>query len=120
MLRAGEVYDRPELVNLSAGRETSVREVVELLAEITGFEGEVAWDASRPDGQSRRRFDVAKARRDLDFECTTSLAEGLRRTVDWYRQNRDAARNVMTFPSTARSGRSGDAAAPGRAATSET
>jgi len=95
ILRAAEVYDEPALVNLSAGREHSVREVVALLTELTGFEGEIAWDASRPDGQARRMFDVSKAREEMGFECTTGLREGLRKTVDWYRANRSEARNVM-------------------------
>ena len=99
MLRAAEVYDEPQLVNLSAGRETSVREVVELLGEISGFQGKIVWDSDRPDGQSRRLFDVGKSRRDLGFECTTSLRDGLQLTVDWYREHRDEARNLMTFPS---------------------
>jgi GDP-L-fucose synthase len=111
MLRAAEVYDEPQLVNLSTGRETSVREVVEVLGEITGFRGEIVWDASRPDGQSRRRFDVSKAARELGFECTTSLRDGLRRTVEWYRDHRDEARNVMSFPTGARvADRTGDTA----------
>lgn len=111
MLRAAEVYDEPQLVNLSAGRETSVREVVELLTEITGFRGEVVWDTSRPDGQRRRLFDISKAERELDFRCETPLREGLRLTVDWYREHRDEARNVMTFPTGPRvaTGAGGDA-----------
>ncbi len=106
MLRAGEIYDRPQLVNISAGRETSVRDVVEILTEITGFRGKVAWDASRPDGQSRRRFDVSTAASELEFECTTTLREGLELTVDWYREHRAEARNVMVFPTGARGGAS--------------
>jgi nucleoside-diphosphate-sugar epimerase len=95
ILRAAEVYDEPALVNLSAGREHSVRDVVDLLTEITGFAGQIAWDASRPDGQARRMFDVTKAREEMGFECTTGLREGLQKTVDWYRANRREARNVM-------------------------
>jgi GDP-L-fucose synthase len=97
ILRAGEVYDEPALVNLSAGREHSVREVVKELTEITGFGGEIAWDASRPDGQARRMFDVSKAKDEMGFECATGLREGLEKTVEWYRANRQEARNVMAF-----------------------
>lgn len=97
LLRAAETYDRPELVNLSSGTETSIRDVVETLADITGFTGEVVWDVSRPDGQARRMFDVSKAKRELGFECGTSLREGLSRTVEWYRTHRREARQVMTF-----------------------
>ena len=85
ILRAAEVYEGPELVNLSSGTETSIREVVELLREISGFRGEVVWDRSRPDGQSNRRFDVTKAQRDLQWRARTSLRGGLSKTVAWYR-----------------------------------
>jgi GDP-L-fucose synthase len=93
MLRAAEVYDRAELVNLSSGTATSIREVVEMLRRITGFTGTVVWDGSRPDGQAERRFDVGKAGRDLNWSARTPLREGLQATVDWYRANRDRARN---------------------------
>ena len=95
ILRAVEVYDRPELVNLSSGTETSIREVVEMLVEITGCDGEVVWDTSRPDGQARRVFDVSKALRELGFKGRTSLYDGLRLTVDWYRANRYRARTAV-------------------------
>ena len=97
ILRAAERYDQPALVNLSSGREHAVREVVETIAEITGFDGEIVWDASRPDGQARRLFDMSKAQRELGFEARTSLREGLRRTIEWYRAHRSEARNVMAF-----------------------
>lgn len=96
ILLAAQVYDRPELVNLSSGTEVSIREVVEHLREVTGFRGEVVWDQARPDGQPRRVFDVTKARRDLGFEARTGLRDGLRITVDWYRANRGSARNNVT------------------------
>jgi GDP-L-fucose synthase len=93
MLRAAEVYDSAELVNLSSGREHSICEVVDTLAAITGFQGQVDWQASRPEGQSRRRFDISKAQTDLGYEARTSLRDGLMTTVDWYRANRNTARN---------------------------
>jgi GDP-L-fucose synthase len=93
MLRAVEVYDTGELVNLSSGREFSIREVVDTLAEITGFQGRVDWQASRPEGQSRRLFDISKAESELGYEAKTPLRDGLKRTVDWYRANRASARN---------------------------
>lgn len=89
MLLATQRYDQVELVNLSSGKEHSIREVVEILAELTQFDGDIVWDTSRPDGQARRCFDISKARRDLSFEAQTSLREGLHLTVDWYRQNKD-------------------------------
>lgn len=97
ILRAAEVYDEPALVNLSSGSEASIREVVDALAEITGFTGEIVWDASRPDGQARRCMDVSKARDEMGFACSTSLADGLRRTVEWYQEHRHEARNELIF-----------------------
>ena len=97
ILKAAETYDEPALVNLSSGAESSIREVVDALARVTGFDGELTWDTSRPDGQARRMFDVSKAQADMGFACNTSLEEGLRLTVDWYRAHRHEARNVMAF-----------------------
>jgi GDP-L-fucose synthase len=93
ILRAGETYAEPQLVNLSMGRSTSVKEVVEILSSITAFEGEVIWDSARPEGQADRRFDVGKARRELGFEAATGLRAGLELTLSWYRENRGSARN---------------------------
>jgi GDP-L-fucose synthase len=93
MLRAVEVYDSGELVNLSSGREHSICEVVDALLEITGFEGEIQWQSARPEGQSRRLFDISKAKRELGYEAKTPLRDGLKDTVDWYRTNRNVARN---------------------------
>ncbi len=92
MLLAAERYDRPELVNLSSGEETSIRTVVETLTEITGFGGRIEWITTRPNGQLRRCFDISKARRDLGFRASTGLRQGLARTVDWYREHRAVAR----------------------------
>lgn len=85
ILRAAEIYDRPELVNLSSGKENSIQGIVEMIVQITGYKGKVLWDNARPDGQARRLMDVTKARRDLGFEPQISLQEGLRLTIDWYR-----------------------------------
>lgn len=95
LLRAAEKYDRPSLVNLSSSTETSIRQVVEALQQLTGFRGEVVWDTARPDGQARRVFDVSQAERELGWRARTSLEVGLRKTVDWYRANRATARNQV-------------------------
>jgi GDP-L-fucose synthase len=87
MIKATETYHKSEIVNISSGVETSIRQVVEHLAVITGFSGEVIWNTSRPDGQLRRCFDVSKAKRELDFEASTDIRTGLERTVEWYRAN---------------------------------
>lgn len=94
ILRAAEVYDEPALVNLSSSVETSIRDLAETIRLATDFRGEMVWDASRPDGQARRSFDVSKAKRDLGWEARTSLREGLEKTASWYRANRHQARNV--------------------------
>ena len=98
MLRAAEVYNQSTLVNLSSGKEHSIREVVEILVELTGFQGKVTWDSSRPDGQIRRQFDIRKAQRELGYEPATDLREGLRLTVEWYASNREQARNDVAVP----------------------
>jgi GDP-L-fucose synthase len=90
LLRAAEVFDRSELINLSDGRETTIREVVETLAELTGFGGTVRWDASRPDGQLRRLFDMTQAKQAMGFETRVGLREGLKLTVEWFRTHRHA------------------------------
>ncbi len=92
LLRAAEAYQQAELVNLSSGQEHSIREVIDCLVNVTGFRGTVTWDASRPEGQSRRLFDITKAERDFGFSCPTTLRDGLAKTVEWYRANRDTAR----------------------------
>ena len=97
ILKAAETYSEPALVNLSSGSEASIREVVDSLVEITGFTGEIVWDDSRPDGQSRRLFDVSKAKEEMGFSCSTSLQDGLRKTVEWYQENRHEARNELIF-----------------------
>ena len=92
MLLAAERYDGAELVNISSGVETSVRELVETMADVVGFRGEIVWDDSQPEGQPRRVFDVTKAERDLGFRAQIGLREGLAQTLTWYRENRVTAR----------------------------
>ncbi len=71
-------------MNVGTGREVRIAELAETVANAVGYRGEIVWDASRPDGQPRRCLDISRARAGLDFEAATSLAEGLRNTVDWY------------------------------------
>ena len=82
---AGERYDSPEPINLGSGEEISISALAELVADVTGFEGEIVWDASKPNGQPRRRLDVSKADRRFGFRARTPLREGIERTVAWYR-----------------------------------
>lgn len=87
---ATEWYDRPEPVNLGNGREVTIRELVETIARLTGFDGRIVWDASRPDGQPRRRLDTSKAEREFGFRAKTLLEDGLRATIAWYMQQQEA------------------------------
>ena len=86
---AAEHYDKPDPVNLGAGREITIHDLVLRIAELTGFRGEISWDTSKPDGQPRRRLDVSRAEREFGFRATTDFADGLRKTVEWYRQVRE-------------------------------
>lgn len=83
---AAERYNKSDPVNLGAGFEISTRELAELIAELCGFEEKIMWDTSKPDGQPRRCLDTSKARNEFGFEAKTDLREGLRRTIEWYRE----------------------------------
>ena len=85
LVLAGERYDGPEPVNLGAGREISIRELAELIAELTGFAGRIVWDTERPNGQPRRSVDATRALELFGFEARTPLRAGIERTVAWYR-----------------------------------
>jgi GDP-L-fucose synthase len=85
---AAEAYDGPEPVNLGAGFEITIRELTHLVARLMGFEGEIVWDPTKPDGQPRRSLDTARAERLFGFRASTSFEEGLKRTIAWYRQHR--------------------------------
>jgi GDP-L-fucose synthase len=95
---AAERYDDGDPVNLGAGFEISMRELAEKIARAAGYEGNVRWDASRPNGQPRRMLDVTRARERFGFEARTSLDEGLARTIAWYRENRQAILARETAP----------------------
>jgi GDP-L-fucose synthase len=84
IVAAAEKYDKAEPVNLGAGREISIKELVGLVASLTGFEGEVVWDTSKPDGQPRRCLDVTRATREFGFVAATDFITGLKSTIDWY------------------------------------
>ena len=85
---AAERYDGAEPVNLGTGHEITIRDLVELIVRLTGFEGEIRWDATKPDGQPRRALDTTRARERFGFVATTSFEEGLARTIDWYESSR--------------------------------
>ena len=91
ILLAAERYDGADPVNLGADVETPIGELVHLIAEVVGFEGEIRWDTTKPDGQPRRRVDASRAAAEFGFKATTPFEEGLRRTLDWYLAHREEA-----------------------------
>ena len=86
---ATEFYNKPEPVNLGSGCEISIEDLVKLIADLSGFKGEVIWDTSKPDGQPRRCLDISRAQREFGFRASTDLEQGLRKTIEWYRSNRN-------------------------------
>jgi GDP-L-fucose synthase len=91
IIRATECYDKPDPVNLGNGVEISIRDLAGKIAQLAGFQGNIVWDTSKPNGQPRRRLDVGRAEREFGFGARTSLDEGLQRTVNWYLANRGQA-----------------------------
>jgi len=87
---AAERYDGAEPVNLGVGAEITIRELVELVVELTGFSGEIRWDATQPDGQPRRALDTSRAREHFGFAARTSFGDGLHRTIAWHESVRRA------------------------------
>jgi len=83
-----ERYDDPAPVNLGVGSEITIRDLVGLIVRLTGFGGEIRWDATKPDGQPRRALDTSRARDRFGFEARTSFEDGLRRTIEWYESTR--------------------------------
>lgn len=88
---AAERYDKPDPVNLGSAFEITIRDLVALIAELTRFNGRITWDASKPNGQPRRKLDTSRATREFGFRACTDFREGLRRTIEWYDQQRAAA-----------------------------
>jgi len=86
---ATERYDGPEPVNLGAGFEIRIKDLVQMIADLMGFEGELVWDSTKPDGQPRRMLDVSRAEELFGFKARTRFEDGLRRTIDWFMDNRD-------------------------------
>lgn len=93
---AAERYDKPDPVNIGAGFEISIKQLVELIAELTGFRGRISWDTSKPSGQPRRSLDVSRAEREFGFRARTDFREGLARTVAWYREHRRPRASQVT------------------------
>jgi len=86
LLLAAQAYNKSDPVNLGAGFEISIKELAETIGRLTGFKGEFRWDASKPDGQPRRRLDTSKAVKEFGFKARISLEEGLKKTIAWYKR----------------------------------
>lgn len=89
ILLAAERYDGSEPVNLGSGMEISIKDLVELIVKLTGFEGKIVWDKTKPDGQPRRALDVSRAKQYFGFEAKTNFEQGLRNTIDYFIANQD-------------------------------
>ena len=87
VVRAAEVMNEPEPLNLGTGSEITIRDLVTLIARLCDFKGEIAWDASKPDGQPRRCLDTQRAAQRLNWRAQVGFQEGLRRTIEWYRSH---------------------------------
>lgn len=90
ILLAAERYDRSDPVNLGSSFEISIRELTETIARLSGFEGKIVWDTTKPNGQPRRKLDTSKAKAYFGFEARMGFEEGLRKTVEWYRASHEA------------------------------
>lgn len=86
ILLAAEKYDKPDPVNLGSGMEIRIKELTERIAELVGYQGEIRWDTTKPNGQPRRRLDVGRAEREFGFRARMDFQEGLRGVVDWYQR----------------------------------
>ena len=84
IVAAAERYEKPDPVNIGSGEETSIRHLLALVKELVGYEGEIVWDASQPDGQPRRCLDTTRAWQEFGWRARTPLREGLRRTIEWF------------------------------------
>lgn len=87
ILLASEKYNEGEPVNIGTGKETSIKKLVELVAHMTGFSGEIRWNTKRPDGQPRRSLDVSRAEKAFGYRAKTPIEVGLKNTLDWYRRS---------------------------------
>ena len=90
IVQAAERYEGDQPINLGSGMEISIRDLVETIARLTGFAGDIVWDSSKPNGQPRRQLDVSRAEQQFGFRAHTSFEEGLRRTIEWYRKEQRA------------------------------
>lgn len=96
IILATEKYNKPFPVNIGAGFEIKIKDLVELIAELTGFDGEIRWDTSKPDGQPRRCLDVSRAKEEFGFEAKVDFREGLKKTIGWYKSQLSSGKMDLT------------------------
>jgi len=88
ILLATASYNKPEPVNLGSGMEITIKDLASLICELSGFNGGIKWDTSKPDGQPRRLLDTTRATQEFGFKAKTGFREGLQRTIEWYKEQR--------------------------------
>ncbi len=87
IILASEKYNKSDPVNLGAGFEISIKDLVEKIREIVGYKGEIIWDTTKPNGQPRRMLDISRAKKEFGYSSITDFDSGLRKTIDWYKNN---------------------------------
>jgi GDP-L-fucose synthase len=92
ILLGAERYNDSDPVNLGSGQEISIKDLAELIADLSGFEGKLVWDTSKPNGQPRRALDTSRAQERFGFTAGTSFKEGLKQTIEWFQANKEAIR----------------------------
>ena len=92
IITAAEKYNEPVPVNLGSGYEISIKDLAEMIQRLTGFEGKLAWQTDKPNGQPRRGLDVTRAREYFGWQAQVPFEEGMRRTIEWFKANRDKIR----------------------------
>ncbi len=88
ILLATEKYNKSEPVNIGSSFEINIKELVDIIAKLTGFNGEIRWDTSKPNGQPRRKLNVSKAEKEFGFRSKTNFEDGLKQTIEWYKSHR--------------------------------
>lgn len=89
IILAAENYNKSDPVNLGSSFEITIKDLVDIIAKETGFKGDIKWDTSKPNGQPRRKLDTSRAKKEFGFESTTTFAEGLNKTIKWYKEKRN-------------------------------
>ena len=84
IILATEKYNKSDPVNIGAGFEISIKDLVNLIVELTGFKGKIVWDEAKPDGQPRRMLDTTRALKEFGFKAKTDFREAMKKTIDWY------------------------------------